>query len=91
MKTANDYLNEARGQMEDRAASRDTAEGERSMAKTVAAFNLIYGHRLTVTQGWQFMSLLKKVRGAQGQYREDDYIDDVAYAALAAESARGQE
>jgi hypothetical protein len=32
------------------------------------------------------MSLLKKVRGSQGQYREDDYIDDVAYAALAAES-----
>jgi hypothetical protein len=91
MKTANDYLNEARGQMEDRAASRDTAEGERSMAKTVVAFNVIYGHRLTVTQGWQFMSLLKKVRGAQGAYREDDYIDDVAYAALAAESARGQE
>lgn len=75
--------------MEDRAASRDTPTGERSMARAVAAFNSLYGYAMTETEGWQFMSLLKKARGAQGAYREDDYVDDVAYAALAAESASG--
>ena len=72
--------------MNDRAASRDTGE-ERSMAKTVAAFNALYGHNLSETEGWQFMSLLKKARGAQGAFRQDDYEDDVAYCALAGESA----
>jgi len=89
MSNAEKYLAEAQAQMRDRAASRDTPTGERSMARAVAAFNSLYGHSLTETEGWQFMSILKKARGAQGTYREDDYIDDVAYAALAAESASG--
>lgn len=85
-KTADDYLLQAMEEMADRAASRDTG-AERSMAAAVEAFNAIYGHGLSETEGWQFMSLLKKSRGAGGSYREDDYTDDVAYAALAAESA----
>lgn len=92
-KTADDYLRQAAAEMADRAASRDTPQGERSMGRAVAAFWVIYGDEIrrrgymTETDGWQFMSLLKKVRGSQGEYREDDYTDDVAYAALAAESA----
>lgn len=70
----------------DRAASRDT-DNERSMARCVTAFNAIYNKDLTETEGWQFMTILKKVRGAQGAFRLDDYEDDIAYAALAAESA----
>lgn len=89
MSSAEKYLAEAQAQMRDRAASRDTPSGERSMARAVAAFNSLYDHDLTETEGWQFMCLLKKARGAQGAYREDDYVDDVAYAALAAESASG--
>lgn len=81
------YLEKAAQHMKDRAALRDTPEGERSMAKAVQAFNIIYGTNLTETQGWEFMTILKKVRGCQGHYHEDDYEDDVAYAALAAESA----
>ena len=84
---ATDYMEQAAEQMEDRAASRDQEDGERSMARAVVAFNAIYGHALSETEGWQFMSLLKKSRGAGGCYREDDYVDDIAYAALAAESA----
>jgi hypothetical protein len=88
MKTAPEYLATAKAEMEDRAASRDVG-AERSMAKAVAAFNVLYSRNLTETEGWQFMSLLKKSRGAQGAYREDDYIDDVAYCALAAECEAG--
>ena len=86
--TADQYLQAAAAEMADRAASRDAEDGERSMARAVEAFNALYGQALTVTEGWQFMSILKKARGAQGAYREDDYIDDIAYSALAAESAR---
>ena len=73
--------------IKDRASQRDCPSGERSMGKTVAAFNAIYGHTLTETEGWQFMSLLKKVRGCQGNYRADDHEDDAAYSALAGEAA----
>ena len=81
------YLEQAQKELEARAASRDQPDGERSMARAVKAFNALYDQNLTETQGWQFMSVLKKARGATGAYREDDYTDDVAYAALAAESA----
>jgi hypothetical protein len=88
-RTADYYLEAAASEMADRAASRDMDSGERSMARAVAAFNTLYGHALSETEGWQFMSLLKKSRSAEGAYREDDHTDDVAYAALAAESAWG--
>ncbi len=86
--TAADILRRGAGHIEDRAASRDCAEsGERSMSKTVKAFNALYGHNLTEEQGWQFMCLLKKARASQGGYNADDYEDDAAYAALAGECA----
>jgi hypothetical protein len=88
-RTADYYLEAAASEMADRAASRDAVDGERSMARAVAAFNTLYGHELSETEGWQFMSILKKSRSARGAYREDDHTDDVAYAALAAESAWG--
>lgn len=91
---ATEYLDQAAAEMRDRAASRDSEEsGERSMKRTVEAFWSLYGDAIldrgymTETEGWQFMSVLKKARGAQGEYREDDYVDDVAYCSLAAESA----
>ena len=88
-----DYLRKVADEMQDRAARRDLSDDECSMGRAVAAFDIIYGGAiqargfLTETEGWQFMSILRKVRGSQGEYREDDYTDDVAYAALAAESA----
>lgn len=82
-----EILEQAAAEMQDRAATYDAPEGERSMAKTVAAFNVITGHTLTEQQGWQFMELLKIVRSNQGGYRADSFVDGAAYAALAGEAA----
>lgn len=57
------------------------------MAATVAAFNALYGHKLSETEGWQFLVLLKMARGRQGDYHSDDYSDQTGYSALAGESA----
>lgn len=87
-KDAATVLRTAASLIEQRAEQRDSATGEKSMAKTVEAFNSIYGTQLTEVQGWHFMELLKMVRSAYGIYVEDDYLDKVAYAALAAEAAQ---
>lgn len=84
--TADEILSNAAAAMQDRAASRDTPEGERSMGRCVKAFNAMFGTELTETQGWQFMELLKMARSAGGKFRLDDFTDGVAYAALAGES-----
>ena len=83
---AGTILQNAAAEMQDRAASRDTPEGERSMGRCVKAFNAMFGTELTETQGWQFMELLKMARSAGGAFRLDDFTDGVAYAALAGES-----
>lgn len=84
---APDILKAAAGHMEDRAATYDKPEGERSMAATVSAFRCVTGHSLTEEQGWLFMQLLKAVRSQQGGYRADSYEDGAAYASLAGEAA----
>ena len=83
---AHGILQNAAAEMLDRAASRDTPEGERSMGRCVRAFNAMFGTELTETQGWQFMELLKMARSVGGEFRLDDFTDGVAYAALAGES-----
>lgn len=82
LQNASDTINQ-------RGVERDV-EQERSMAKIVKAFNLMYDKDLTETQGWGFMVLLKQVRAQKGGYREDDYVDLAAYAALQAESAEAE-
>lgn len=90
-KHAYTFLETAVKEMKDRAAQRDTqtvgaqAGGERSMAATVRAFNALTGKNLTEAEGWEFMILLKLVRGRQGAFRADDYVDAAAYAALLGE------
>ncbi len=82
----------------ERGRTRDTSpdgqQVERSMADTVAAFNLLEGTALTESQGWRFMALLKHKRAvssaANGHYHADDYLDGAAYTALAAEAALGE-
>lgn len=71
-----------------RAAQRDSPDGERSMAKTVASFNASEGTSLTETQGWRFMVHLKLARSVGGELTVDDYIDGASYFALAGESAQ---
>lgn len=87
MKRADEILAAGAKHLADRAATRDQPEGERSMARTVAAFNAMYGKGMTVEQGWQFMVLLKMARSAAGAFNLDDYEDGAAYFALAAEDA----
>lgn len=80
-------LNNAMGHISDRAVTYDNPEGERSVGKTVAAFNAITGHAITEEQGWLFMILLKAVRSQQGNYKQDNYEDGASYFALMSESA----
>lgn len=70
-----------------RAVERDHADGERSMARTVAAFNALTGRDLSEVEGWLFMVALKAARAMGGRHKLDDYLDGAAYFALAGEAA----
>ncbi|WP_346839799.1 DUF6378 domain-containing protein [Microbulbifer sp. SAOS-129_SWC] len=83
------FLEAGAQHMRDRASLRDAPDGERSMAKTVAAFNALYGKDLTEEEGWMFMVLLKQARASQGKFVADDYEDGAAYFGLAGEAAAG--
>jgi hypothetical protein len=83
---ATDLLETAKQTLADRGTQRDCATtGERSMASTVRAFNALTGLNLTEENGWEFMVLLKMVRGRQGATRADDYVDLASYGALLGE------
>jgi hypothetical protein len=82
-----DVLEAAAGHMKARAATYDSPEGERSMARAVAAFNAITRHGLTEAEGWLLMQILKDVRQWQAPGHHVDSSEDcVAYAALKAEA-----
>lgn len=84
---ATEFLNKAAQIMDERGKQYDQPSGERSMGKTVAAFNEITGKMLTESEGWLLMLLLKQVRLFQrATYHEDSAQDAIAYAALLAES-----
>jgi len=74
-------------EMKARETLYDTPGGERSMANTVAIFNIACGTNLSEEQGWKFMSCLKLVRSEQGDFQLDNYVDLAAYAALCGEAA----
>ena len=86
--TAPDFLERGAQHMRDRAAQRDKPDGERSMARAVAAFNAQEGTSLTEEQGWRFMVQLKYSRACAGVFVADDYEDMAAYAGLAGEAAQ---
>lgn len=75
-----------RGKAYDAQDGATPAARERSMARTVAAFNALHGTALTEAQGWSFMLCLKLVRlfCAPG-FHTDSADDAVAYAALLGE------
>lgn len=81
-------LDKAAGHMMDRAAQYDSPEGERSMGKTVTAFNIITGHTLSEAEGWLFMQTLKDVRQWQTPDRphHDSIEDGIAYSSLKGEA-----
>ncbi|WP_370242844.1 DUF6378 domain-containing protein [Marisediminitalea sp.] len=84
--SADKVLNQAQEHLVNRGQVYDQPQGERSMAKTVAAFNALTGLELTEEQGWLFMVVLKAARTQQGMFKLDSYEDGAAYFALAAEA-----
>jgi hypothetical protein len=82
-----DFLQDSMNTLEQRGKDYDQEGGERSMGKTIAAFNAITGRDLTEQEGWLIMLLLKQVRQwSTNQFHQDSALDSVAYAALLAES-----
>lgn len=88
--TAPDLLRQAEKHMRDRAATYDKLEGERSMTKTIAAFNAITGRDLRESEGWLLMTLLKMVRSETRTTPHTDSVEDlIAYGALFGEARLG--
>lgn len=84
---AQDLLAKAKQHMDDRAATYDKPEGERSMGRAIAAFNAITGSGLRESEGWLLLQLLKDVRDRQRELPHLDSLEDcIAYAALKAEA-----
>lgn len=85
--TAPELLTKAADHMRERASTYDSPSGERSMAKTVALFNLHHDLHITDAQGWHFMQILKDVRlfSAKG-WHSDSLEDGLAYKALMGEA-----
>lgn len=84
-------LEQAAHHLRQRGQQYDQPEGERSMGRTVRAFNAVTGHTLTEAEGWLLMALLKMVRDNQRPTAHRDSCEDlVAYAALYGESRLGE-
>ena len=85
--TAPTFLKAAAKHMDDRAATYDKPEGERSITQVVAIFNQFHGTNLTEAQGWHFMEIVKQVRFFTKEgFHRDSAEDSIAYAALRAEA-----
>lgn len=89
--SAEKFLADAATIMKERGKQYDQEGGERSMNKTVRAFNILTGQSLSESEGWLLLQLLKDARQWQKEdYHKDSAEDCVAYAALKAEAlARG--
>lgn len=84
---ATNLLAKAASHMAERAKTYDKPEGERSMGKTIQAFNAITGRDLSEPEGWMLLALLKLSRlFAQPGYHADSAEDSIAYAALMSEA-----
>jgi hypothetical protein len=85
-RTAEQFLSQAADLLIERGKQYDKPGGERSMGSTVKAFNAITNKALSESEGWLFMSILKRVRQFQGPYHQDSAEDAVSYSALEAEA-----
>ena len=85
---ATGFLSKALALLEERGKDYDQPQGERSMGKTVQAFNAITGHTLKESEGWLLLQLLKDVRqwSNPNSYHADSAEDCISYAALKAEA-----
>ena len=90
--SAIEFLEKAADLMLERGQEYDSPEGERSMGRTVAAFNVLTGNILSEHEGWLFMLLLKLSRQAQTPvWHQDSSEDAIAYAALMAEAWQNED
>ena len=80
---ATHMLKSAAKAIQDRAQQRDMQDGERSMRRTVEAFNALTNRAISEHEGWLFMVCLKMARATAGSFQPDDYVDGAAYFALA--------
>lgn len=88
--TAPALLDQAAKHMRDRGATYDKPDGERSMGKTIQAFNAITGRDLAEHEGWLLMALLKMVRSETSKEPHQDSVEDlIAYGALYGEARLG--
>lgn len=85
---AKSFLLRAAELQEERGKQYDSEDNkERSMGKTIIAFNAITGQSLSESEGWLLLQLLKDVRQwAKKDYHADSAEDCIAYAALKAEA-----
>lgn len=83
-----EFLQAAIDTQAERGKQYDSPGGERSMGRTVQAFNAITGRDLTEAEGWLLLQVLKDVRQWQNpdKYHHDSALDGVAYASLKAEA-----
>lgn len=83
-----EFLQAAIDTQAERGKQYDSPEGERSMGRTVQAFNAITGRDLSEAEGWLLLQVLKDVRQWQNpdKYHHDSALDGVAYASLKAEA-----
>ena len=90
LNTASEFLTHANKVMTERGETYDKSTAvsqERSMGKTIEAFNVITGRDLKESEGWLLMLLLKQTRQYSSEkYHEDSALDSVAYSALLAEA-----
>lgn len=87
MPSAEEFLTKGATILAERGKTYDAPEGERSMGKAVAAFNVITGHVLSEAEGWLLLQILKDVRQWQKPgYHQDSAEDCINYAALKAEA-----
>lgn len=88
---AHEFLGKAQALMLERGQQYDKPEGERSMARTVQAFNAITGQDLTESEGWMLMAVLKQVRlFTRPGFHADSAEDAVAYVSLLAEAKQSE-
>lgn len=85
--SVHDILGQVSDLVAGRGNERDMPDGERTIPRTVAAFNAITGKDMTPVEGWLFMIILKLCRSNQGSFKEDDYLDAIGYSGLMAEEA----
>lgn len=82
------FLKNASDTLEARGREYNKTGQERSMKAIVEAFNAVTGHKLTTTEGWKFMVLLKLVRLSASPGHRDSAVDLVGYSALTAEESQ---